>query len=563
MFLTRHLFSTFQITFTEQELKSMSKTFNNLITTKNLEEIKQTVDQLPTVTRKYLIYNCSSKKSMMFKACYAHATEIVEYFITGCKADINEVTKIGDETLTPLFIAIKTSNNDLINLLLKHGADMNWRDPEGRSAIIYACDINRMEAAYTLKNHGANINDNTNQNLCVKSLSYFKRALKLGTDVNCVDEKGETILMKAVSNSNIDIINLLLKEKADIYLRSYESGRNALDLAHFLEKEDVITCFEGNSVYSLVDKVISLELCGSLAILLHDDFDQGVSLWILSMGLYKKNWSTLKCLTRDNPALNKVLDLTMKDFDEKLSSCSNYIILALHVVCRIIEVNHRFIKRVFAKTAYNSNFLNKSLTFDDLKRLSKLNSTARMPTSSGVFLGMRGAVFMCDKQLKTYEDNDSLVLFIENIVILITEVFVPILKNMPTQLYIFQIYKHLLLMVLQLINILVNVESYVSERLDGSISKIARVYMNNYPTSMLLIAIERGFGFKTLLNLIAGGAHINDTDMLHNTPLHLLAEQSSNLPDKIKIHQLLLDVGGRIDATNDYGVKPRFSLTAK
>ena len=539
----------------------MSNTFNNLITTKNLEEIKRAIDQLPTVTRKYLIYNCSSKKSMMFKACYAQATEIVEYFITGCKADINEVTKIGDETLTPLFIAIKTSNNDLINLLLKHGANMNWRGPEGRSAIVYACFINKMEAAYTLKNHGADINDDTNQNLCVKSLSYFKRALKLGTDVNYVDENGETILMKAVSNSNIDIINLLLKEKADIYLRSYESGRNALDLAHFLEKDDVLTYFKENTVYSLADKVISLELCGSLAILLDNDFEQGVKLWKMSMRQKKINWNTLEVLRRDIQALDREFDLASEDSDENCLTDSNYFNRALKSVCKIIETNHLFVKNIFIRCAFSPNFLNESLTIDDLQNLSKLNSSSRKPMCSGVFLGLKGAVFMCDTYLKTYEDNESLFLFIENMVFFITEVLVPILKNMNMHVYVFHTYKHLLFMVLQMISFLVDVKSY--ERFDSSISKIARVYMTHYPTSVLLIAIERGFGFKTVLSLIAGGANINAMDWFQNTPLHLLTEQPDHLPDKIKIHQLLLDVGGRVDATNDFGVKPRISLTAK
>ena len=145
-----------------------------------------------------------------------------------------------------------------------------------------------MEAAYTLKNHGADINDDTNQNLCVKSLSYFKRALKLGADVNYVDEKGETTLMKAVSNSNIDIINLLLKEKADIYLRSYESGRNALDLAHFLEKDDVLTYFKENSVYSLADKVISYDLDFALAIIIEGDLKKSLEYVKTSKKLRKK-----------------------------------------------------------------------------------------------------------------------------------------------------------------------------------------------------------------------------------------------------------------------------------
>ena len=543
----------------EQTIKSMLKTFNNLIHTSNLEEIKRVIDQLPTETREYLINDRSSIRKMTLKACYALATEIVEYFIITFMANINEATKIRYEVVTPLFIAIKTANNDLINLLLKHGANMNWRDPKGRSAIVYACDINKMEAAYTLKNHGANINDNTNQNLCAKRFFYLKRALKLGTDVNDVDEKGETILMKAVSNSNIDIIDLLLKEKADIYLRCYESGRNALDLAHSLEKEDVLTFFKENSVYSQEDEIISIELRGSLAILLSKKFRKGTELW-----------RTAVKLRRSHHLIGDVSIYLKKDFDlpsvESVDDCfttSDYISLALRLVCRIIPTNQLIVKKVFAITAYSSSFLNESLTFDDLKGLSKINCTLRKPICSGIFLGMTGAIFMCDKQLRSDEDNDKRVLFVEKMVNLITEDFVPILKIMPLDRFLFTIYKQMLFMVLHLINFLVDIECYDDNSLDRSISKISRVYMKHFPTSVLLIATERCFGFKTVFCLIAGGALTNALDFQNNTPLHLLSEQPAHLPDKNMIEELLIGAGGRIDASNIYGVKPRISFTAK
>ena len=541
----------------------MFKAFKKLITNNSLEDVKREIDLSPMEMRQNLSYDREIEKKMMFQACFGKATDVVKYFIIRRKIDRNEFTKIGREMFTPLFIAIKTANSDLINLLLRYGADMNWRDHDGRSAIVYACDINKMEAAYTLKNHGANINDNTNQNLCVKSLSYFKRALKLGTDVNYVDEKGETILMKAVSNSNIDIINLLLKEKADIYLRSYESGRNALDLAHLLEKEDVLNYFKKNSVYSLADNVITYDLSFALALLIDNNVNKSEEFMKTSMRLRKKYHSTLEVLGKDNPALKLDSDIGSPEniFDSPTLAKSLYI--ALQMVCRIIKINHPFIEKLFFTISRSRRFLNNSLSIDDLKKFCKLNYTVDQPEISGVYIGMAGACFLCDIQFWSSCETEMFVQFIEQVVDLISETFFPILKNKSVSWPSYVVYEHMMSLLLQLIDFVVDEECANNERLEISISKIAQLYMEHYKTSMLLIAIEKGFGFKTILHLIAGGADVNARGNFNNTPLHLLAEQPASLPEKSEIYQLLIDAGGRIDATNDYGVKPQISLAAE
>ena len=236
---------------------------------------------------------------------------------------------------------------------------------------------------------------------------------------------------------------------------------------------------------------------------------------------------------------------------------------ALRVICRIIEINHPFIEKAFYFVAYSHEFLSHSLTFDILEDFCELDSTLSKPVCCGVFIGLSGAIYLCDRQNLESLESDTLILFIELMIDLIIEVFVPILRKKAPNFTTFSAYKYLLYMVLRLIDIAVDLESSLGDILDRTISDIALLYMDHYPTSMLLIAIERGFAFKTILRLVKGGANVNAPDYQYNSPLHLLAEQPDHLPDKSKIRQLLIDHGGRIDTHNAYGVKPRISLAVK
>ncbi|MCK9336353.1 MAG: ankyrin repeat domain-containing protein [Arcobacteraceae bacterium] len=73
--------------------------------------------------------------------------------------DIDSTTKVG---LTPLHIAIKKRDIDLIKYLLDQGADIEAQDDKGFSPLYYAVVMNHIPIATLLLSQGANPNTKNN-----------------------------------------------------------------------------------------------------------------------------------------------------------------------------------------------------------------------------------------------------------------------------------------------------------------------------------------------------------------------------------------------------------------
>src|SRR5208283_2405562 len=93
---------------------------------------------------------------------------------------------------TALMLAAWNDHKDIVNLLIKAGADLNLKNNFGDTALIWATTYNQKDIAELLINEGANIN------------------LK---DIN-----GDTALILASFNK--DIIELLIKAGADVNLKN-------------------------------------------------------------------------------------------------------------------------------------------------------------------------------------------------------------------------------------------------------------------------------------------------------------------------------------------------------
>ncbi|GHV47953.1 hypothetical protein FACS1894204_11850 [Synergistales bacterium] len=100
------------------------------------------------------------------------------------------------------------SNPEVIELLLKNGADINATSDNGMTILMAA----------GLNSHPKNI-------------SFISYLLKNGADVNAKDKFGRTALMRAASyNSNPEVISLLLENGADARMKC-KDGKKAIDYA--------------------------------------------------------------------------------------------------------------------------------------------------------------------------------------------------------------------------------------------------------------------------------------------------------------------------------------------
>lgn len=145
---------------------------------------------------------------------YAAATSdpaLVKYFVDK-GADLEAVTKF---KATPLLVAASNSSNpDVLDMLLKCGANIEARDDENESLLI--------EAA---KN---------------KNLPVIEYVLTKGFDLEERDTDGWTPIMNAARwNENSDVIVALRKAGADFNAKT-ASGGNLLHLAALNESEDMV-----------------------------------------------------------------------------------------------------------------------------------------------------------------------------------------------------------------------------------------------------------------------------------------------------------------------------------
>ena len=140
---------------------------------------------------------------------------------------------------TPLHIACKSKHLEMVDKLLKLGANVNARNCKGNSPLHRACaSIEVIQRLVKEKTLNVNITNNKNKTpLMCRAENGNKDPLKIllenGADVNAVNNEGQTALHLATfrtSKSYIECLNLLIEYKANVGLEDNQ-GRTALHWA--------------------------------------------------------------------------------------------------------------------------------------------------------------------------------------------------------------------------------------------------------------------------------------------------------------------------------------------
>lgn len=161
-------------------------------------------------------------------------TDIAKILIDA-KININLATK--EHGNTAIISAALNGQYEIVNILIKAGSDINYKNYSGNSAILAINKNNIPEILQLLIDNGANVNDTNNDKWT--PLHYFcrdneEKAVKILLDykaeINRVNNKGWTPLMLSVHNDNDAITELLLNNKADLEPVNDE-GHSVLELA--------------------------------------------------------------------------------------------------------------------------------------------------------------------------------------------------------------------------------------------------------------------------------------------------------------------------------------------
>lgn len=135
-------------------------------------------------------------------------SEIQRLLDLGANVDAKDV----EHSQAAIILATKFCKRDIVELLINRGAKIDARDDQGRTALFFA-DVES---------------------------GTFATLLALGANVHAVDNEGNSILMRKVSESpSVAVVEKLLSLGVDPTLRN-KDGESALDLATELGLVNVI-----------------------------------------------------------------------------------------------------------------------------------------------------------------------------------------------------------------------------------------------------------------------------------------------------------------------------------
>lgn len=173
--------------------------------------------------------NCRDKKGQtpLIEACRSgYPKAVIELIDKG--ADIN-ISKAAEKT-TPLMFAASMKSPDLAKLLLDKGSDIEAKDFIGCTALMYAARSGSAEMVNLLLDAGAKINaiDNNGKDAFQWTSALSPQILKILLQRSSYSPaKASRSLLKAASDANTEVIEMLLAKKASIQPQA-EGEKSAL-----------------------------------------------------------------------------------------------------------------------------------------------------------------------------------------------------------------------------------------------------------------------------------------------------------------------------------------------
>jgi 26S proteasome non-ATPase regulatory subunit 10 len=181
------------------------------------------------------------ERSLLHVAAAAGHAQVVQLLTDGVDLNSSGINSGDEEGWTPLHSAVSTGSGDVVEVLLRSGADVQIANAGGRTALHYAASKGHADIARLLVSHGANINKK-DQTGCtplhraasaghVEVIDYL---IEEGADLEAYDKEGQTPLMLATICDNRQAALLLVRHGASVDAEDKEGftvlGRAPQDL---------------------------------------------------------------------------------------------------------------------------------------------------------------------------------------------------------------------------------------------------------------------------------------------------------------------------------------------
>ena len=176
--------------------------------------------------------------------------EMVEV-LAKSKVDLNKASRVTDRRKwTPLALACAKGNYDVVNILIKYGADVNRDDGHSSFPINHAASMGKNDIVSLLIKSGADVNAKSKSGFTPlmsgsENMAVVETLIKAGADINGKDNEGRTVLMLAsTKEKNNDIVAFLIKSGADVNAKD-NHGSSALWYANYKSKDRFLRPNEG------------------------------------------------------------------------------------------------------------------------------------------------------------------------------------------------------------------------------------------------------------------------------------------------------------------------------
>jgi ankyrin repeat protein len=134
---------------------------------------------------------------------------------------------IGGRYLVPLVVALARNDLQMAELLYQHGADMDVRGNDERTALTYASEEGHLDTVWWLLNHGADPNarekagwTSLHDAVLSNSLEVARLLLDHNANIEAQTARGRTPLHLASRDGYLDIVRLLLSRGAKVNPRT-------------------------------------------------------------------------------------------------------------------------------------------------------------------------------------------------------------------------------------------------------------------------------------------------------------------------------------------------------
>lgn len=194
---------------------------------------------------KYLKMFESITESKIFNAIYKNPNIDIKYakklISTSSKSDLDYQDADGK---TALSIAAYKGKLDIVKELIKAGANINIQDIMGKTPLMLAVFADEMKVVKELIKAGADLNIKDKNDSCAihwcLTCDDLEELIKAGADVNAQDGDGNTVLIYAANNEDLDIIKLLIRLGANVDIVNYDDNTALIYAKNNIEIVDIL-----------------------------------------------------------------------------------------------------------------------------------------------------------------------------------------------------------------------------------------------------------------------------------------------------------------------------------